>query len=377
MSKDIKRSRDLKTVRIRSEIEIILQSPLKEEEWQDLVEENYIEELLNDDLSCKDVADKVQRRRKVYGQRGARKDKATRILSEQEAQQPSGYVRALSILVAQDAAKDPEVKAFRSDVFGGKLLSFEAVEGWLLEQFNADGLPTWWLEYIPISGTLMNEGFVKTSPQEQTEYGTFKPDVFVKIFSDEQPIDQVALQIHLPLSIPMRLLMDFFHFRLLSYGTPGSNDTKEIPTARNGILERLRLLSRQLAQEYSWSEAEATIFILTGSIPEIIQVDSTAIARKQSALSRIVLTVDPSLSPKEVAEHYRKICQDVIGTRHRDLSEKHMQLAIFAAKQPEDRTWLEKMTEWNRAHPVEWNYVEVSNFSHDCLQARRRLLRSE
>ena len=46
-----------------------------------------------------------------------------------------------------------------------------------------------------------------------------------------------------------------------------------------------------------------------------------------------------------------------------------MQLAIFAAKQPEDRTWLEKMTEWNRAHPVEWNYVERSNFSYDCLQA--------
>lgn len=377
MRKDKQLSRELKTIRVRGEIEMLLHGHLSEEEWQDLVEDHYIEEILRGDLSSREVADKVRHRRKVYGQRGAKRDKATKILSEKETKKPSGYVRTLSILIAQEAAKDPEVQAFRTDVFHEKLLSFEAVEGWILEQFSRDGIPTWWLKEIPIAGTLMNEGFVKTTPQEHSEYGTFIPDVFVKIFPDEQPIDQIALQLHLPLSFPMSSLMEVFHFRFLSYGTPESNDTKEIPTAHNGILARLRVLSQRLAQEYSWSEAEATIFILTGSIPEISRVDNTAIARKQSALSRIVLTVDPSLSPKEVAEYYRMIRQNALGTRHRDISEKHMQLAIFAAKQPEDRTWSDKMLEWNRICPVEWKYMEVANFSHDCLQARRRLLRSE
>jgi hypothetical protein len=31
------------------------------------------------------------------------------------------------------------------------------------------------------------------------------------------------------------------------------------------------------------------------------------------------------------------------------------------------------MADWNALHP-EWAYREPSNFAHDCLQARRRLL---
>src|SRR5258706_11310391 len=98
--------RKLKIERIKREIELLLHSPLRDEEWEDLIEENYIEELLDDTLTSSEVAEKVRRRRQVYGQHGAKRDKAPRMLSEQEAKKPSGRLEALSILVAQEAAKD-------------------------------------------------------------------------------------------------------------------------------------------------------------------------------------------------------------------------------------------------------------------------------
>jgi hypothetical protein len=53
-------------------------------------------------------------------------------------------------------------------------------------------------------------------------------------------------------------------------------------------------------------------------------------SRQLPALSRIALTIDPALSPQEVAEHYRQIRQEIMPARHRDLSEKHLQLALFS-----------------------------------------------
>ena len=377
MKNTVDTRRKIKVESFRGEIDLLLPSPLRDEEWEDLLEDQYIQELLDGVSTSREVAEKVQHRRQVYGLRGVKQNKAPQVLSEQEAKKPSSRIVALSILVAQEATKEAEVQAFRTDVLGGKLLSLEAVEEWILEQSKSDGQPTWWLEKITLPGTFMHESFGKLSPDAGLVLSNIKPDGYMKYYPDKEPRDQFELRLLLPFSIPTRSLMEYFRFRMLAYGVPGNNEEKKIPTSINGVLERLRLLSEGLAQKYDWMEAEATLFILTGSIPEISQVSSAVLDRPLSALSRIVLTLDPSLSPKEVAEYYRKVREDVIGTRHRELSEKHMQLAIFAATQPEERKWSDKMAEWNRTHPAEWKYEEVANFSHDCLQARRRLLRSE
>jgi hypothetical protein len=59
------------------------------------------------------------------------------------------------------------------------------------------------------------------------------------------------------------------------------------------------------------------------------------------------------------------------------LSEKHLQLAVFQAKQAKDETWFKKMAEWNITQPEDWKYEGVSYFAYDCLLAYRRLLRLE
>ena len=168
---------------------------------------------------------------------------------------------------------------------------------------------------------------------------------------------------------------EWIHIRFLIYREPGSDEIKEIPTAIKGTLEALRQLSERLAKEYAWTEADATLFVLTNHPPEIRPLTSTSQSRQLPALSRIVLTIDPALSPQEVAEHYRQIRQEIMPARHRDLSEKHLQLAAFSGTHPRLGTWQQKMVKWNSDHP-DWTYKEASNFAHDCLQARRRVLRS-
>jgi hypothetical protein len=95
-------------------------------------------------------------------------------------------------------------------------------------------------------------------------------------------------------------------------------------------------------------------------------------------LSVIHLAIDPGMSPKEVTESYLEARKSLLGTRHRDLSEKHLALAVFIAIQPLELSWPERMAQWNHLFASRgWGYSQVANFSHDCLQAQRRLLRSE
>ena len=85
------------------------------------------------------------------------------------------------------------------------------------------------------------------------------------------------------------------------------------------------------------------------------------------------MTVDPALSPREVADYYRERREEIVGKRHRDLSEKHMQLALSAATRPEGQTLGQSMEIWNQEHP-DWSYKAVTNFGKDCKNALRRLL---
>ena len=141
-------------------------------------------------------------------------------------------------------------------------------------------------------------------------------------------------------------------------------------------MERLRLLSEQLEDQYKWKKGLATTFVLTGGIPLISPISTTLKWRSRSLFNRIVLEVDPVVSPKEVSETYRNLRKEMMTTRSRALSEKHMQLAIFNMKRTKKETWAEKMAEWNKEYRTEWRYKEVSIFALDCRRARNRLLRS-
>ena len=136
------------------------------------------------------------------------------------------------------------------------------------------------------------------------------------------------------------------------------------------MLERLRQISDRLSRRYRWQEAQATIFVLTGRTP-LVPPAEAKIEREA-----IVLTVDPSLTPRQVADRYRQFRKDILGGgRIKALSLKHLRLAAFDADRPSQETWKKKMDAWNRSAPEEeWRYKNDGRFKRDCLQAKRRLL---
>ena len=357
MSNSEKPYPDLEKTLIKLELEARLHGDLREEEWEDLINDHYVAKLLDGTLSCSEVADTVRRRRQIYGQSDISQESAARTFSKQDKEPES--LSVLARLVAEEVSKDMGVQAFRTQVLGDQCLSLQEVSNWLQAKAREDEPATWWVKDYPIpSDQLVHHIIAITTSEGVTQHK-------LELHIPQQPL---ALGLNVPLS-------ECLTFRFLFYREPDSDEIREIPTAMNGTLEALRQLSERLAREYAWTAADATLFVLTNTAPEIRPLTSASQSRQLPALSRIVLTIDPALSPQEVAEHYRQIRQEIMPARHRDLSEKHLQLAAFSGTHPRLGTWQQKMVEWNSNHP-DWKYKEASNFAHDCLQARRRVLRS-
>jgi hypothetical protein len=158
--------------------------------------------------------------------------------------------------------------------------------------------------------------------------------------------------------------------QVLAYALPSDVWEHCLPTTANGVLERLRQISDRLSRHYRWQEAQATIFVLTGRVP-LVPPAEAKIEREA-----IVLTADPSLTPRQVADYYRQFRKEVLaGSRIKALSLKHLQLAAFAADRPNGESWAKKREAWNRSVPKkEWHYKNDAYFRRDCFQAQRRLL---
>src|SRR5205823_643336 len=129
--------------------------------------------------------------------------------------------------------------------------------------------------------------------------------------------------------------------RFLKYGGGTDNWTQVVPTRIDGLLERLRNLSERLAKVYDWQEAQATLFVLTGAVPFISPIQATTIMRRRSLYfnQHIVLDIDPTVSPQEVAKCYRLNRKSIKARRTGNLSEKHLRLATFNAERPREETW--------------------------------------
>src|SRR5262249_42517261 len=114
--------------------------------------------------------------------------------------------RARSILFAQEAARTQEVSQFRAELLGGRLLSPEGLQVWIREQEVADGPATRYaLVALPAKTRLSGE-----------------------------------------IRVPSGLNALRLEARLLVYGVPESRIVRRVPTARNGVLERLRRVAEWL-----------------------------------------------------------------------------------------------------------------------------------
>lgn len=298
---------------------------LSDREWEFLVDRAHVEELEMGQTEPVLVARIIEEMREVYPNpaRGRRRPSEPPMTIQADAPIAELDPRAVatSKLVAITAEADPAVARFRAEILDGEL--------------------------IDQAGAAVAE------------------------WTDQASKDERACP--MPAEDPERLLW-------LTARHPARPPSPAWP----GRLERLRLLGHELEDRFGWSAQAARLFVLTGAVPFIAPLRARFVqSMGLPAVSRVVLTVDPTMSPVELANQWRRLRGKVRSPK--PISAKHLELAVWAADRgrrewlehdPEDGprpTWKDLMTTWNREHPEE-SYTAPTNFSRDVRAAQDRLL---
>jgi hypothetical protein len=246
------------------------------------------------------------------------------------------YMVVRSRLLAQNAAAREDVQAFRKGILGGRLLSPEKVEAWLLEHAPKNG-PEGLVLKVAAPATTAFEGLTRLK----------SPLTVSEILGTERSF--------------------------LDYATPEARHVKTLPVSSRGPLAQLRDLCESLARNYHWQPAQATVFVLTGQIP-LISSRKWSVHASDVAGGRLILDVDPLLSPKQLARWYADIRKQLVPQRARvrQLSEKHLTLAHFISRRSSEEPWEKRRHAWNAAYP-RWKYGHESNFRRDAARAIARI----
>lgn len=209
---------------------------------------------------------------------------------------------ALSRLLALEAGQAAEVVGFRERHLAEGLLDLESIGEWIALQAEAQGAPSLYVEIALPAGTQ-----VKATPHGM-------------VAKSEVPVSE------LPIEGAVRA-------KLLKYSFPGAPYVQAVPVSAGSTLDELRRLSERLAKSYSWQADQATVFVLSGVTPLVAGILArTEVQSEHLAASRVTLTIDPLVAPQTVLEAYSELRQKVLLGKHRPLSEKHRQLAVFAAE---------------------------------------------
>lgn len=319
---------------MRQEFERRLRVELDDLEWDYLDEHGYVAEF-------EDAADDDERGRIISEVRellrafGGRKRRPQERLELDASTGPSLYskrlwqrARAVSRLVALEAAEDNDVIRFRARFLPKGLIEPAAVSAWTEKQAHLE------------RATLRPQGY----PARRGSYES----LWTRLFEDDPGL---FVQIH------------YLHddrYRIMS-----------VP--RKGTLARLAHLGQDLSLHYEWPRAEATAFVLSGRTPYLLPARLLArdIARP-NALARVTLRVDPEVTPQELAQYWREFRRSLLAGPLRPVNERHLTLVSFAAALPSELPANELTDRWNKQHS-EWQYTP-SNLLRDLRRTRAALM---
>lgn len=181
-------------------------------------------------------------------------------------------------------------------------------------------------------------------------------------------------------------------------GGKDGNDIQVLPySIPNGFLHSLDLASAVIALKYQWTKSAAVSFILSDWHVPTVKIAKIDYDFREAipALTRVSITVDPTLTPEEVLAIY-SFARDSItseGRMIKSLSDKSCALANFVYGQThtptneeaDTDTWKDLMHLWNGELSGGWIQVEsqrgaslkydrVALFREHSERARERLL---
>ena len=310
-----------------------------QEIWDCLVDDDHVREVREGTAEIDDLAKEYRRLRRKWGHLLKQSKGDTDVGPRQSR------LQVLSKMIAEQAATEKGVIGFRKQHLAEGLLKREEIGEWITKQAAEDGPVSHYMRF-PIPGdydlTRRNEHFI------------LEP----------------------PLTISNTLPGTRLEVELLSYASHDAQWVERIPVKHGGTLDNLRQLSKFLARQCAWQETQATTFVLAGTIPLLSSLRGGFLIRiGQPISSRITMDIDPTLTPEEVAEQYKKIRAGLIVTRYRSMTEKHLRLAEFyGGTKPKGMTWVALMDEWNHSQEVRWSYDRYESFARDCKQAWHRLM---
>ncbi len=305
-----------------------VRGPISDDEWAAILDDGTIGELEQRGKSAANVADRI-----VLWRRAHRTDErlAEPFVSGPNRRAGSRHIdwheMAVSDVLACHAEQETQhrfgVRQFRNDLLGGRLLKINEVAKWVEEHKTRDG--------PPVAST--------------------------RVGYDDSKSRGVST---------------------LGYVSPGSDWMQRVAVRTGGTLDRLRVIAKRLEDFYGWDEAQATAFVLTGSPPLMHAIRATVTTASPLLVrSRIKLSIDPSTTPREVAEHYRHVRKEAFG-RVRRLGEKHARLAAFVAGLADDLTTTAQMHQWNQHCAAwkrrKWQFKYPSRFKTEAQHSLDRLV---
>ena len=311
---------------LRREINANLDRPLSDSEWTQ-IETQFGARVRAGLIDPAGVAEHVKQLRDAFGDTKRTPVPALPTVPKFRAD-PARQAREdlLSHFITGLAAYFPMVEQFREDVLDGTLLKVTDVETWIQARARAE-------HYTVI---------LEVPARVDKDKWTMMP------VADAEP-----------------------KLQWLKYILPGEK-SRSVPTAAGRSLDRLRLASEYVAAQTGVAEPYATMFILCNSPLPYYSLDQRLLLGSNPALNRIQLTIDATLSPRQVAETYRRLRAQVFGKRrYRAMGEKHIRLALFTMSRGSDDPIKTAMAAWNKAYP-KWRYRQESNFGRDRATAQRR-----
>ncbi len=324
---------------IRLKLQRQLGRPVTDQMWDLLVKDHWISELeqgLTYDRLARRVAELESLGQPALLPRPATKRRQRRLSGHQLRAQ------AITLLLADEARHRDDVRAFRDSELSGKLLKLEDATAWIRRE--ADTHRGQYGQLVTIATgpkpefTIQGDHYVVTPPLQTVPLGCVR-------FSTET----------------------------LFYVASDSEYAHAVPVC-SPTLERLRAISLDLARDYWWNEAWATMFVLTDEPPPVPMVMVGRLINSVApSLVRMTLTVDISVSPREVSEIYAKQRLLLLGKRPRLLKDKQVRLAMFMAEFK--GTPREAMHAWNRRRPQD-RYRQLGLFNRDAARARNLLMRT-
>jgi hypothetical protein len=241
-----------------------------------------------------------------------------------------------SLYLAKKASSLPEVRRFRQERLGGRVLTTEEAKEFLKREELSD-----------LSGL---------DPREEDSYISWVNDMSAEELAD-LVTPEVSKRIY---SVQDEIFPD-------SYQSP--------PVIVVGSRDRLDYggLIQYPTAIFPWAPDRAGWFLLTGERPEVVPL------RFSYHRSRQVFTLNyaPWISEKTVRKAYRKGQKVVQGGDNRRMKERILAVVRFVAEHTDDEgnrlSWSQLTDLWNEQHPGEWRFKDRFGLRKAYLRAEEEL----